>query len=449
MRLSVATNFESELIESIRGFPVLELYGKLREDAVGGGRAPYQLAPVTRRRLADHVAGAHRAGIQFNYLLNSSCMGNREITRRGQRAMEKLLDWVCRIGVDSVTVATPYLLRLIKTRYPQLKVRISLFAGVDRVRKAQMWEDLGADCIVLDSILVNRELKALEKIRKQVGCDLELLVNNNCLMGCALSPSHMNTIAHTAQTRHENKGFFIDWCFLKCTQWKLGDPINYIRSEWIRPEDLHVYEDLGYDRFKIVERDIPTAVLVKRVKAYVERRYDGNLLDLIQPYGFKGVKKDDRYYRRGLRWFLRYMVRPGLVNPAKMVLLKRVVDLRCMTRPVEGEQPVYLDNRALDGFIERFIEVGCRDADCAQCGWCEKFAAKALRLDKAAQAKALAAYADLFQSLDDGGMWRYLPRSNGRGKAAACAGGQDSCESPQQVAEDTGVPTRSPAVKVG
>ncbi|NOX53576.1 MAG: peptidase U32 [Planctomycetes bacterium] len=410
MRLSVATNFESTLIEGIKDYPVVELYGKLRRDVVGGGRAPYQLAPISRRRLKEHVAEAYRAGIGFNYLLNSSCLGNREITRRGQRELEELLDWLCQIGVASVTVSSPYLIKLIKARYPQLKVRVSLFAGVDRVRKAQMWEELGADCIVLDSILVNRELATLKRIRQHVQCDLELLANNSCLMSCALSPSHMNAIAHTAQTWHHNKGFFIDWCFLKCTEMKLRDPVNYIRSEWIRPEDLHVYEELGYDRFKIVERDIPTEVLVKRVKAYAERRYDGNLLDLIQPFGFQGVKKTDRYYRRGLGWFLRFLLRPGLVNPAKMLLLKRVADLQNMKRPVNGEPAVYIDNRALDGFIERFREVGCRDVDCAECGWCEKFARKAVRFNETTRQQTLAAYDDLFRSLHEGDMWRYLPR---------------------------------------
>lgn len=440
MRLSVATNFESALIAGIKDFPVIELYGKLRQDTIGGGRAPYQLAHVSRRRLAQHVHEAHAAGIEFNYLLNSSCMGNREITRSGQRAIEKLLEWICKIGVDAVTIATPYLLKLVKTRYPQLKVRISLFAGVDRVRKAQMWEDLGADCIVLDSILVNRELKALERIRKSVECDLELLVNNNCLMGCALAPSHMNAIAHSAQSCHENKGFFIDWCFLKCTEMKLRDPVNYIRSEWVRPEDLHVYEDLGYDRFKIVERDIPTEMLIMRVKAYAERRFEGNLLDLIQPFGFKGIKKDDRYYRRGIGWLSRFLIRPGLVNPFRMLLLKRLADLRCMTRPVEGEPPVFIDNRALDGFIERFRETGCRDVNCSDCRWCDKFAAQAIHYHGDAREKSLAAYAELFDVLHDGSMWRFgsrkaqQPCDSGQCQSKLCNSAR--CHPSVQVAAD-------------
>lgn len=408
MRLSVATNFDPELVEKCRDFPVTELFGKLRTDAVGGGRAPYQLARVSRRQLEEHVRHVNRAGMSFNYLLNSSCLGNREITRKGQKEIDELLKWVSGVGVASVTVASPFLLQMIKARHPHLKVRISVFGGVDRVRKAQMWEELGADCVVLDSILVNRELETLREIRKAVTCDLELMANNNCLTGCAMSPMHMNALAHTGQSWHDNRGFFIDWCFLKCTEMKLRDPVHYIRSEWIRPEDLPIYEEMGYDLFKLAERDIPTAAMMKRVKAYSERRYDGNLLDLIQAYGFQGIKENHSYYRRGIGWFLRFVIRPGLANPLRMLPLKRLAELRSMTQPVKGGAPVYIDNRALDGFMERFRTKSCIGVDCNGCRWCHDFAAKAVRMDESARTAALKAYDELFDSLHGGEMWRYL-----------------------------------------
>jgi len=409
MRLSVATNFDPELVEQCRDYPVTELFGKLQTDAVGGGRAPYQLAKITRRKLADHVAHVRNAGMDFNYLLNSSCQGNREITRKGQKELNELLAWVDGIGVTAVTVASPLMLQMIKERYPNLKVRISVFGGVDRVRKAQMWEELGADCIVLDSILVNRELETLKKIRQAVKCDIELMANNNCLTGCAMSPMHMNALAHAGQAWHDNKGFFIDWCFLKCTEMKLRDPVNYIRSEWIRPDDLPIYEEMGYDLFKIAERDIPTEMMMTRVKAYAARHYDGNLLDLIQAYGFKGVKENHTYYKRGLGWFLRFIIRPGLANPLRMLPLKRLAELRGMTKPIEGKPPVYIDNRALDGFMERFKTASCVDVDCEECRWCHEFAEKAVTIDTANRDEALKAYEELFASLHNGSMWRYLP----------------------------------------
>ncbi len=413
MRLSVATNFEPELVEALAPYPVVELFGKLRKDAAGGGRASYQLAPISKRRLAEHVEHARSKGMGFNYLMNAACHGNQESTRQGQRAFEKLLGWVTSLGIPSVTVATPQLLTLIKTRYPHLRVRVSLFGGVDRVQKARMWEDLGADCIVLDGMLVNRELGSLANIRKHLSCDLELLVNNSCLQSCALSPSHMTGLAHASKSTDPTKSFFIDWCFLKCTQMKLSNPVNYIRSEWIRPEDLHIYEELGYDLFKIAERDIPTPIMVRRVKAYAERRYDGNLLDLVQPYGFS-TGPDRRYYRTGLRklaWGLRFALRPRKVNPLRMLPIKRLAEVRGLVQPLEGETPVYVDNRALDGFMERFRTEGCRDRACEECRWCHRFAERAVRIEPNQQREALAAYQEIFRSLDSGHMWKW-----GRGK---------------------------------
>ncbi len=411
MRLSVATNFDPALVLGLRDYPVVELFGKLRQDAVGGGRAPYQLSKISRRQLAEHVALARKYGMGFNYLLNASCLGNREITSRGQRELEQLLGWLCDIGVESVTLASPLLLRMIKARYPQLRVRISVFAGIDRVRKAQMWEEMGADVLMLDSILVNREFDTLRSIREGVSCDLELMANNNCLSGCALSPMHMNALSHAGQKWHGNKGFLIDWCFLKCTEMKLRNPVDYLRSEWIRPEDTPLYEAMGLDLFKIAERDIPTAQMLMRVKAYSERRYDGNLLDLIQPYGFTGHPKTDRYYRGTLGRILRYLVRPNLVNPLKLRPLKKLAELRGMSAPVSSEPPVYIDNRALDGFIERFKTKGCIDQDCKSCRWCHDFADKAVRLNETHRRQALELYDELFESIESGDLWRY-----GRGK---------------------------------
>jgi hypothetical protein len=127
------------------------------------------------------------------------------------------------------------------------------------------------------------------------------------------------------------------------------------------------------------------------------------------------VDGSERYYRKGIGWLLRFLLRPGLVNPARMLPVKRLADMRHMTRPVTGAPPVVVDNRALDGFIERFREKGCRDAECEACRWCHDFAAKAVRIDPEESRRALAAYDEVFRSLDGGSMWRYLPGGNGVG----------------------------------
>ena len=145
MQFSVATNFDDTLVDRIKNYPVAELYGKLSADAVGGGRASFMLPRVGRRQVEAHVAVVRRAGIRFNYLLNAACMSNVEYTRRGQRAIRNLLDWLSAIGVDGVTVAIPFLLEIVKSDYPHLKAKVGVFAQVDNLRKAKAWEAMGAD----------------------------------------------------------------------------------------------------------------------------------------------------------------------------------------------------------------------------------------------------------------------------------------------------------------
>ena len=91
-----------------------ELFGKLSADATGGGRASYQIVNIGRRRVAEHVRAARAAGIRFNYLLNGACLDNREFTRQGQKEIRSLLDWLSEIGVEAVTLSSPFLLRIVK-----------------------------------------------------------------------------------------------------------------------------------------------------------------------------------------------------------------------------------------------------------------------------------------------------------------------------------------------
>ncbi len=405
MRISLATNFENDLIDCIKDYPVEELFGKLSRDVTGGGRAAYQIVDSSRRRIARHVDYAKRHGIRFNYLLNAACLDNREFTRKGQKAIRALLDWISSSGIEAVTISSPFLLRIVKTRYPHLRTRVSVFASVDHVRKAKMWEDEGADCIMLDSLQVNREFALLAAIRKAVGCDLELMVNNYCIQSCAYAPYHNATLAHSSQSGHHSKGFFIDWCFLRCSGMKIEEAVNYLRAEWIRPEDLHLYEELGYDRIKIVERGAPTPVLLERVKAYAARRYDGNLLDLIQPFGFRERAAKAAYYNRGMLWRMRYLLRPLSVAPSRMWNLKRLADERGMLRPVDGDPPVFIDNRALDGFMERFKDKGCKEVDCEQCRYCHRWAERSVHIDAGHRQRCRDIYGELFDDLHTGRMW--------------------------------------------
>ena len=190
MKFSVPTNWQDDLLSDIKKKDVVEVYGKLAKDYIGGGRASAIIPNPSKKKAVQHIRDLSKNGFKFNYLLNSTCLDNEEFTRKGQGKIYKLLAWLSAIGVDSVTVAIPYLLEMIKKQYPNFRVSISTHTGIDSVQRAKNWEDLGADKLTLSVLDVNRDFRQINKIRKAVKCKLQVIANLTCLYNCPFYKYH-------------------------------------------------------------------------------------------------------------------------------------------------------------------------------------------------------------------------------------------------------------------
>jgi collagenase-like PrtC family protease len=396
MKLSVAANYDADLVPRLQPYSVDEVYGKLPWDYIGGGRPSYMGGRLTWRRLSEYVRLLARHGIAFNYLLNAACLGNREWSRSWQKKATRLLEKLHDIGVSRVTVSTPFLLELIKARFPEFKVKVGIYAQVDTARRAKFWEDLGADAITLESFSINRNFARLAAIRVAVRCDLQLIANHVCLPNCALQPYHQNGFAHSSNGSH---GLFIDYCFLHCSRTRLDAPSSFIKAQWIRPEDIGAYEKLGYSSFKLLERGIPSEELLKRVKAYSDRRYDGNLADILVPYGFKREPKKPKL------WALRNFFRPWHVSPFRFRGVYALARQQGMLFGIENNLIRIDASRIPDDFLDGFRTRDCSQLDCAECKYCEQIAERGVVIDPAFRAESLRRYAGVEQSLVGGGMW--------------------------------------------
>lgn len=396
MKLSVAANYDPAIVPQLAEYPVDEVYGKLSNDGFGGGRPSYMGTALSEKGLADYVRSLTENGIAFNYLLNSSCLSNREWTRKWQRALLKLLEKVRKMGVHRLTVSTPYMLERIKKAFPQFSIRVGIFAQVDTPRRVWFWRDLGANNITLESFSINRSFEQLEAIRKAADCDLTLIANHPCLPNCPMQYYHQNGFAHSSD---RTGGLFIDYCFLRCTYERLRDPSTLIKSCWIRPEDVAFYETLGYHHFKILERDIPSSELLKRVRSYSIRRSPPDLTDLILPYGFKESPKKSRL------WFMKSFFKPTKANPFKLQPLLDFAKKQGMLFPCE-QRLFHVDSSKIpDDFIRGFESRNCSELSCAQCGYCETIATQSVRLDKTRQRELMARFEEIHNSLVSGTLW--------------------------------------------
>jgi collagenase-like PrtC family protease len=348
MQLLVPTNWDIELLKPLGELEAdVQIYGVLPTSAIGSGMTGPDVPEMTAQRAEKYIRQAHEAGLVFNYLLNTPCMGNREWQEDSHREILAHLDWINRVNVDFVTVAIPYLLEIIKRQFPRLKVEVSTIAHVNSVARAKMFEEIGVDSIILDTN-INRDFKLLEAIRDAVSCKLGVLTNSLCLYQCPYEYYHNNTMGHASQTHSQTDGRCMDYCLMHCAAARLEDSSQFIKSRWIRPEDLSVYEKIGIDFFKIGGRAMPTEWILRSADAYARRHYQGNLYDIL---AVLEPKTDTIDVASGSRQSMQ------AASPA-----------------------VYIDNQALEGFIDFFKQQDCVSS-CAHCRYCQKIADKVVRFD--------------------------------------------------------------------
>ena len=396
LRFSLAANYDPDLVPALAAYPVDEVYGKLPSDGVSGGRPRYLATPLSTAGLRRYVSLLDRHGIAFNYLLNGACFGNHEWTRRWQKRVTRLLDTLGELGVRRLTVSTPFLLELVKRRFPEFKVRVGIYAQVDTPRRARFWEDLGADAITLESFSINRDFSRLASIRRAVKCELQLIANHVCLPNCPLQVYHQSGFAHAS----DGSGtIFVDYCFLRCSRLRLMDPSLLIKAAWIRPEDLGFYEAMGYTTFKLLERGIPSAELMRRVRAYSERRFDGNLAELLLSHGFKAPVRKESF------WALRHFFKPRQASALRLKPLLELARLQGMLSPLP-DSPVNVNAQAIPAdFVEGFRDRDCAAMQCRTCGYCERIAAKAVSIAPGYRTTVLEKYAQIDHCLTTGALW--------------------------------------------
>jgi collagenase-like PrtC family protease len=350
MKLLVPTNWDPDLILPLSKLEAdVQLYGVLPTSMIGSGGSGPDNVRMVENQAEEYIEQAHSAGLKFDYLLNAPSMSNMEWDENTHQELLRHLDWISSVGADSVTVTIPYLVELIKRQFPHLKIRVSTIAHVNSVARAKSVESLGADSITLD-INVNRDFTLLKAIRKAVSCELTVLMNNLCLYQCPYEYYHHDGLGHASQSYNSLSGYYVDYCVIRCSLDRLCDISQIIKCRWVRPEDIHVYEEIGMDMFKISGRSMSAERILQAATAYSSRHYQGNLYDILN------------------------IITPkiGFINSALPGVQNNVI---------EPPPKFYIDNQALEGFMDFFGKQNCLSG-CSQCNYCQRIANRVIRFDR-------------------------------------------------------------------
>ena len=326
---------------------VHEVYGSLQSAPFNSARPAKYLPSPTQAQFRSHIQALSDSDIGFNYLLNAPSYANYEYTSQGRAELEELLALLVDCGVRSVTVAVPYMARIIASRYPSLEVVTSTIGYVGAMRGIDQWLETGAKRIVLD-VEANRDFRFLKRASLESPVPLEVIANPVCISQCHYKYNHYCVAGHGSQNLSGEgipgfpyNGFYLNWCFLK----KLASPGEFLKSPWIRPEDIPLWEKAGIRFFKLAGRGMPETQILTLTRAYLSGHFEGDLLDLLGwPHWLNFRKNAD-----------------GSLLP-----------------PLD----IHLPNEALTGFLDFFYEKlpECR-LGCKGCEHCSAWAKRVVSVD--------------------------------------------------------------------
>ncbi len=346
---SVPADFTNETIlryddlnHSYSNCRVTETYGQISMgQPIGSGRANDLLPEVDDSLLGAYIEQSKRYNIHFNYTLNTTCLGNMEFHDEGRDIIYDFLKRLKKLGVTRLTVAMPSLIEFIKLSGLGFEIKASTVCMINNPNKAMLFENLGVKRMVLDES-INRSFDILADIRNSISIPVELIVNVVCHQDCVYEWYHHNQKSHDFNSNKDTRS--ATYYSHRCIMRRLETAESILKLGWIRPEDIPYYTRLGIRHFKIQGRQAVThGDPVKAVQAYMDQRYEGNFMDLLD-----------------------------------------------MFSPTNSFR-ICIDNSSLDGFIQPFVDKpGFCHRNCGKCGYCKgymerKMDTKAIRImnDKA------------------------------------------------------------------
>ena len=319
-----------ELNEQEKGIVVNETYGQLTNGyLINSGRIKTLLPEIDIKKLEKYVDYSLKNGIKFNNTLNPACLGNAEFTREGIKELMHLLKDLNSIGIKDLTITLPAIIEFVQMSDLEFDLKVSAINHVDSITKLDFYKKMGVKRVVIEPDLY-RNFRTLRDMVQYFGDGVEIIVNDLCYKNCPYKIFHYNHEAHGNNPERYVNNYY----FMRCGIQKSGDFSNYLKLNWIRPEDIKLYENMGIQNFKIQGRPyIGKGNIMKVLAAYAQEKFDGNLLELLHLFA-----------------------------------------------PYDSVHQPYIDNKGLEGFVEGFYygKVNCSNI-CDSCGYCKKYAQKSIK----------------------------------------------------------------------
>jgi len=280
--LSVPAFFSEDFVEKLEKLQSIKttsnyidnVYGSPRSLLLGQARASKKIPELSLIEMKKYIDGLHKIGIKFHFTLNSVWSNGIERNPNIEEIIFDEINNIIETGVDALIIGNLYLAELINEKYKTVKTICSINLKTDSVYKLRsLIDDFKFDKVVLERT-ANRNISFLKNLNNVYNDNIILLANPDCVYDCPISLYHMLENGHLSMGADgfSNKNYCIDYCQKKY----MNNYSEILKTPWIYPADMDLYENIGVRFLKIQGRTLPQERILSLTDMYLNRLESDN-----------------------------------------------------------------------------------------------------------------------------------------------------------------------------
>ena len=218
------------------------------------------------------------------------------------KASSNLLETLKGMQYKNILVSSPNNIGFTKEHFPSAKIYLSYSQYVTSLNRGKILFEIGADTIILHPDIVRyfnvlkNFIKLEQNFKKTREIESILPLNIGCNWGCIHWYQHHNLQSHrtTESPILSNQEDFsdiedgFDYPLLYCWKERLENPENILRSGWISPSNIEMYDNLGFETFVLYTGGFSTDKILEIIKNYEKKQLTtdfNEILNIPEPYG--------------------------------------------------------------------------------------------------------------------------------------------------------------------
>lgn len=304
MKFIIDGEYQKELISRIsrENLPVSHIIVHVPQNPFGNGSIFLPKVLPNLEEFEKYSKLIQDYGITPIAGIDSTCQGNLEAHIKQNSAYKVLINELKDLGYNDILVSSPNNIGFLKANFPTIRIYLAYSQYVTSLNRAKIFFELGADYITLHPDVIRsfytleNFIKLKEKWDSSRKFEYILPLNIGCNWGCIQWFQHHNlqshrTIVSPLSSEQQNNSDIedaFDYPLLYCWKKRLEKPVNLLKAGWISPDNIELYENIGYSTYLLLTGGFSVDKIVKIIQSYTKKSLNNSFnefLNIPQPYG--------------------------------------------------------------------------------------------------------------------------------------------------------------------